>query len=91
LSSDFSGLLNPLKHGINQERRDECGLVIVLTLAKGANDGAVIIVYKASAIMLLVMGTWSSQTRARTSIVTMKICPNVKSGVALLFVVGSLI
>ncbi len=66
-------------------------LVMVLTLAKGVDDGAVIIVYKASAIMLLVMGTVSAQTGARTSILPMKMCPYVKSAVALLFVVGSLI
>ncbi len=66
-------------------------LAMVLTLARGANDGAVVIVYKASAIMLLVMAGWSSQTGARTSILPMKMCPYVKSAVALLFVVGSLI
>ena len=66
-------------------------LVMVLTLAKGADDGAVVIVYKASAIMLLVMGTVSAQTGAKTSILPMKMCPYVKSGVALLFVAGSLI
>ncbi len=66
-------------------------LVLVLALAKGANDGAAIIVYRASAIMLLVMAAWSSLTGARTSILPMKMCPYVKSAVALLFVVGSLI
>lgn len=66
-------------------------LVMVLTLLKGADDGAVVIVYKASAIMLLVMGTVSAQTGARTSILPMKLCPYVKSAVALLFVAGSLV
>lgn len=66
-------------------------LVLVLALAKGANDGAAIIVYKASAIMLLIMAAWSSLTGARTSIIPMKLCPFVKSTVALLFVGGSII
>ena len=60
-------------------------------LSPGAPKNQFPMKYKASAIMLLVMGTLSSQTGARTSIVPMKICPYVKSGVALLFVVGSLI
>ena len=66
------------------------GLVLVLTLAKGANDGAVIIAYRASAIMLLIMAAWSSLTGARTSILPMKMCPFVKSIVALLFIIGSI-
>jgi len=36
------------------------GLVMVITLAKGTNDGAAIIVYRASAIMLIIMAAWSS-------------------------------
>lgn len=66
------------------------GLVLVLTLAKGPNDGAVIIAYRVSAIMLLIMAAWSSLTGARTSILPMKMCPFVKSIVALLFIIGSI-
>ncbi len=67
------------------------GLVLVVTLAKEADDGAAIIVSRASAIMLLIMAAWSSLTGARTSILPMKMCPFVKSAVALLFLIGSLI
>jgi len=67
------------------------GLVMVITLAKGTNDGAAIIVYRASAMMLLIMAAWSSLTGARTSILPMKICPFVKSAGALLFLVGSIV
>ncbi len=66
-------------------------LAVALTLAEGPDGGGSKIVYIASAIMLLVMAQWSSMTGARTSIVPMKICPYVKSAVALLFVIGSVI
>ncbi len=67
------------------------GLAIALTLAEGPDSGGSKIVYRASAIMLLIMAQWSSMTGARTSIVPMKICPYVKSFVALLFVIGSVL
>lgn len=67
------------------------GTVMVLMLAKGADDGAAIIVYRSSAVMLLIMAAWSSLTGARTSIVPIKICPFVKSAVALLFLAGSIL
>ncbi|MEJ2738796.1 MAG: hypothetical protein P8105_02990, partial [Dehalococcoidia bacterium] len=47
------------------------------------------IVYRISAAMLLVMAVWTLTTGARTSILPIKICPAVKTIVAVLFLAGS--
>ena len=44
-----------------------------------------------SAVMLLAMAVWTGLTGARTSIIPIKICPIVKTVVALLFVWASLL
>ena len=39
-----------------------------------------VIVYRASAAMLIIMAIWTSLTGARTSIIPIKICPYIKGG-----------
>ncbi len=66
-------------------------LVLVVTLLGGSGNPVSIIVYRASAVMLLVMAGWTAVTGARTSIVPIKICPFVKGAVAVLFLLGSVL
>ena len=48
-------------------------------------------VYRAAAVMLLVMAVWTGVTGARTSIIPFKLCPIVKTAVAILFVWASVL
>lgn len=66
-------------------------LVVIITILGGAQDPVSIIVYRASALMLIIMAGWTLLTGARTSIVPIKICPLVKTIVAILFFLGSII
>jgi len=66
-------------------------LVLLVTILAGSQSQAALIVYLASAIMLIVMAGWSLSTGARTSIIPIKICPLVKTVVAILFLLGSLL
>ena len=52
-------------------------------------NAASLIVYRACAGMLIAMAVLTGLTGARTSIVPIKICPYVKTTVAVLFLVGS--
>jgi hypothetical protein len=49
------------------------------------------IVYRGSAIMLMVLAVVSTATGARTSFLPMKICPVIKTSVAVMFLLGSLL
>lgn len=64
-------------------------LVLYVTLRAGSVNPVSVIVYRASALMLLVMAVWTGLTGARTSIIPIKICPIVKTVVAILFILGS--
>jgi hypothetical protein len=64
-------------------------LVLYVTLRAGSGTPVSVIVYRASALMLLVMAVWTGLTGARTSIIPIKICPIVKTVVAILFILGS--
>jgi hypothetical protein len=64
-------------------------LVLIVTLVAGSGSLASDIVYLVSAIMLFVMAIWTLATGARTSIIPIKVCPAVKTIVAILFLVGS--
>ncbi|MFB0537305.1 MAG: hypothetical protein ACETWR_20265 [Anaerolineae bacterium] len=64
-------------------------LVLFVTVFGGAQNPVSIIVYRASALMLIIMAGWTLLTGARTSIVPIKICPIVKTLVAILFFLGS--
>jgi hypothetical protein len=66
-------------------------LVLCVTLLAGSTSPASVIVYRASAVMLLVMAVWTGLTGARTSIIPIKICPIVKTAVALLFIWASVL
>lgn len=64
-------------------------LALYVTLRAGSVNPVSVIVYRASALMLLVMAVWTGLTGARTSIIPIKICPIVKTVVAILFILGS--
>ncbi len=66
-------------------------LVLLVTALDGSQNSASLNVYRISAAMLLVMAGWTLLTGARTSILPMKICPVVKTAVAALFLVGSVL
>jgi hypothetical protein len=66
-------------------------LVALVTNFGGLENEVSHIVIRASAVMLVVMAILSSATGARTSILPMKLCPYIKSGVALLFVLGTVL
>jgi hypothetical protein len=64
-------------------------LVMLVTIWDGSQNPVSLHVYRISAVMLLVMAALTLVTGARTSIVAMKICPFVKTTVAVLFFLGS--
>jgi hypothetical protein len=66
-------------------------LVLLVTAVDGSQNSASLSVYRVSAAMLLVMAGWTLLTGARTSILPIKICPVVKTAVAILFLVGSVL
>ena len=66
-------------------------LVLLITALHGSEDSVSLSVYRISGVMLLVMAAWTLLTGARTSIVPIKICPAVKTAVAALFLVGSVV
>ena len=65
-------------------------LVLAVTLWGGTPNAASLVVYRASALMLLVKAIWTAVTGAQTAIVPIKICPWVKTAVAVLFVLGTM-
>ena len=65
-------------------------LVLIVTLFGGHQNPTSVIVYRMAALMLIVMAGLSLMTGARTSIVPIKICPIVKTVVAILFILGSM-
>jgi len=64
-------------------------LVLLVTLLAGYEGQAANIVYLACAVMLLVMALLTILTGARTALLPYKICPVVKTVVAVLFILGS--
>ncbi len=65
-------------------------LVLLVTVLGGPQNPVSIIAYRASAAMLVVMAGLTSLTGARTSVLPIKICPFVKTAVAVLFLLGSM-
>jgi hypothetical protein len=63
-------------------------LVFLVTFFGDPLDSVSILIYWACAGMLIIMAVLSLFTGARTSIVPMKLCPLVKSMVAVLFILG---
>jgi len=64
-------------------------LVFLVTSFAGPHNLVSVIVYRAAAWMLVVMAGLTFMTGAKTSITAMKICPLVKSIVAILLFLGS--
>jgi len=65
-------------------------LPLLVTILVSAQGQTAYIVYVACAVMLLVMAVLTLLTGARTSGVPYKICPVVKTVVAVLYILGSL-
>jgi len=65
-------------------------LALSITVVGPARNPLSAVVYAACAAMLLVMAAWSALTGAKTPVLPMKLCPFVKTAVAILFVMGSL-
>lgn len=66
-------------------------LVLVVTLVGGGNASVSTAVYAMSGALLIVMAGLSAATGARTSITPIKICPAIKTAVAILFFLGILL
>ena len=66
-------------------------LVLLVTALAGSQSQAAYIVYLACATMLVVMAILTALTGARTSILPYKICPVVKTVVAMLFILGAVL
>jgi len=66
-------------------------LVLFITILGGSQSSVSILVYVISASMLLAMAVWTLLTGARTSIVPIKICPVIKTAVAILFFLGAML
>ena len=64
-------------------------LVILVTLYAGPQNLVSVLVYRVTAWMLVVMAGLTFVTGAKTSITVIKVCPLVKSIVAILFFLGS--
>ena len=63
-------------------------LVVLVTIVGGSENVVSQTVVWASAIMLFVMALLTLMTGARTALLPYKICPVVKTVVALLFIIG---
>ncbi len=66
-------------------------LVLLITFSVGSQDVASVVVYWLCGMMLVVMAGLSLLTGANTSIVPIKICPLVKTTVAILFFLASVL
>jgi hypothetical protein len=66
-------------------------LTLLVTILADPQSKADNIVYLTSAVMLLVMAALTLFTAARTSLLPYKICPAVKTAVAVLFILGSVL
>ena len=66
-------------------------LALFITIWGDSQNPISIMVYRVSAAMLIAMAILTSLTGARTAIVPIKICPIVKTVVAVLFILGSIL
>ncbi len=66
-------------------------LVLAVTVLGDPHSYVSIIVYRAAALMLILMAGLTLFTGARTSIVPIKICPVIKTIVAIMFFLGSVL
>jgi hypothetical protein len=66
-------------------------LVLVVALWGPGGSQVSTIVFRAAALMLIVMAIWTALTGARTSVVPIKICPAILTISALLVFLGTLL
>jgi hypothetical protein len=66
-------------------------LVAVTASVLGSGDTATLLVVRLAAAMLVVLAVVSAFTGARTSVVPMKLCPFVKTAVALAFFISTVV
>lgn len=66
-------------------------LALFLAFSGGPHSAVTANVYRTCAIMLILMAVLSLFPRARTSIVFFKICPGLKTTVAVLFLLGTVV
>lgn len=66
-------------------------LPLLVTLSVGVQDGTAGIVYLACAVMLLIMAVLTGMTGARTSTIWYKLCPAIKTVVAVLFILSRIL
>ena len=67
------------------------GVLVLLVTIFDYQSRAAYVVYLACAVMLLIMAVLTIMTGARTSLLPYKICPVVKTLVAVLLILGSLL
>jgi hypothetical protein len=67
------------------------GIVLIITLFDGIQCYISFIVYRLCALMLLFMASLTAMTGARTKNIPIKLCPVVKTIVAILFLLGSVL
>jgi hypothetical protein len=63
-------------------------LVILVTSLAGSGTYTADIIYITCAVMLIIMGLVTQKTGARTPVILYKICPYVKTAVAILYFIG---
>ena len=66
-------------------------LVLLITVLEGTDNSVSIFVYRASAVMLIVMAVLSLFTGARISFIPYKLCPPIFTIAAILFIAGSVL
>ncbi len=64
------------------------GILVFLVTFYTPDTAAATITVRAVTAMLFVMAAWSQVTGARTAVMPMKLCPLIKSVVAVLFAIG---
>jgi hypothetical protein len=68
------------------------GIIVMLASVVACSMNPILpILYRGSAILLLVLAAVGMRTGAKTSSLPMKLCPVVKTVVAILFILGSLL
>ncbi|MBN2412398.1 hypothetical protein JXQ31_11975 [candidate division KSB1 bacterium] len=64
-------------------------LVLIITILMDILNPVSILVIRAAAVFLVILSVVSLFTGVKTSIIPVKICPAVKTGCAILFILGS--
>lgn len=67
------------------------GVLVLTTVMEGSQTPVSLNVYRLSAVMLIIMAALTAVTGARTSITPIKVCPFIKTIVAVLLLLGSIL